>query len=173
MTIEARQRARLIERRRLLALRRERAAMSATFREIAPLLCEAHVRFAKSMPVANRRSLGRLTEGPGQDGELDFGWMDNGVVDYWMTAAEEARLVRAALAACATPATRVTAIWHPDEAGLRIAAGDLARHVETMLAAATEALWIVAAAPDKWIIQAGRWTEAVAYSPDVPTPRGK
>lgn len=168
MTIDARQRARLLERRRLLALRRARAATVATFRDVAPLLCDAGLRFAKSTPAANRRSLGRLTEGPGQDGELDFGWIENAAVDHWTTAAEEARLVRAALAACAGPDTRVTVVWHPAEAGLRIAAGDLARHVETILAAATEAVWIVAAAPGDWIIQAGRWTEAVAYCPDLP-----
>ena len=151
-----------------MQLRRERQRLSATFRQVAPLLCTQNIRVSKSMPEANGRSLGPLASGPGEDEELHFGWMGNAGVVPWETDAEAADLVRQALAACADPDTLVTVIWSPFEAGLRLRAGDLGRHAGLVLGR-DWTTWIVAAQPATWIVQIGLRSRTVAFSPDVPT----
>jgi hypothetical protein len=151
----------------MMQLRLHRQQLSATFREVARPLCEAGVRLTKSMPQANNLSLGPLAAGPGEDEELDFGWMDNAAVTRWLTDGEAADLVREALAACSAPDALVTVIWSPFEAGLRLRASDLAQHVPLVLRR-DWTTWVVSARPSSWIIQIGLLSRTVAFSPAVP-----
>jgi hypothetical protein len=117
--------------------------------------------------VANQRSLGALADGPGEDEELHFEWMANGSVAFWEDDCEAARLVRSALEACSRADELVTVIWSPFEAGLRLRAGDLAPNASLILHR-DWTTWIVAAEPARWIVQIGRRSRTVAYSPLVP-----
>lgn len=151
----------------MMQLRLRRQQLSHTFREVAPELCAEAVRFSKSMPVANDRSLGPLAAGPGEDEELHFDWMENSIVERWTTDDEAADLVRRALAACSSCDELATVVWSPYEAGLRLRAGDLSTHAQIVLHR-DWTTWIVAARPSCWIIQVGVRSQTVAFSPNVP-----
>src|SRR3569623_910390 len=99
--MDARTRGRLVERRAMLGLRRRRADVSASFRRGAPMLCAVGVGYAKLMPVHIQRVLGTLASGPGQDEELDLGWIPGAETSRWSTPAERDTLCRWALAAVA------------------------------------------------------------------------
>jgi hypothetical protein len=154
-------------RKEMMQLRLRRRQLSRVFREAARLLCAQGVRLSKSMPAANERSLGPLAAGPAEDEELLFAWMGNATVRHWLDDAEAAHLVREALAACSRPDELVTVIWSPSEPGLRLKARDLARHVPLMLDRDSTTL-IVASRPSCWIVQIGRFSGTVAFSPNVP-----
>ncbi|HZF95535.1 MAG TPA: hypothetical protein VEZ20_11775 [Allosphingosinicella sp.] len=151
----------------MMQLRLRRQQLSATFRTIARQLCEDGVRFSKSVPTANDRSLGPLAAGPGEDEELHFDWMSNASVTPWLSNEEAADLVRKALEACSDPDELVIVIWSPFEAGLRLSSRDLARHAPAVLDRAWTT-WIVAAQPSRWIVQVGRFSQTVAFCSKVP-----
>ena len=158
---------RLRTRRQLMQLRLHRRQLSKTFMQVAQELCARGVRLSKSMPEANNRSLGPLAAGPGQDEELHFDWIANAIVGRWSTEGEATDMVRDALAACSRPDDLVSVIWSPFEAGMRLRASDLARHAGVVLHR-DWTIWIVAAQPSSWIVQIGRRSRTVAYSPKVP-----
>lgn len=167
--MEEAQRARLIERRRLAQLRRERAAASAAFRGVAPLLCERGVRFSKLVPERCRAALGTLASGPGRDERLLWGPTADGTCRGWETEAERNALLRRALAGCTGAETKVAVVWHPFRAGLRIAAAALAVHAGPVLeAGAGDTTWIVAADGGPWLIEVAWWDWEICWAARMP-----
>ncbi len=161
-------RTRLTEKRRLAQLRGERAAASATFRRVAPALCARGVRFSKLVPERCREALGPLASGPGRDERLLWAPIPNGVCAGWESESERDELLREALAACTSAAARAAVIWHPFEAGLSLAAADLALHAEPILAESADTIWIVAAAGGPWLIEVAYWDREVCWTPRMP-----
>jgi hypothetical protein len=161
-------RTRLTEKRRLAQLRRERAAVSATFRRVARGLCGRGVRFSKLVPERCREALGPLASGPGRDERLLWSPIPNGTCARWQSEAERDALLREALAGCTDSAARVAVIWHPFEAGLTIGAADLAAHAPLVLAESADTIWIVAANGGPWLIELAYWDREVCWTPRMP-----
>lgn len=163
------QRARLIERRRMAQLRSARAAVSEKFRSVAPALRAAGVRAAKLVPARCRAALGPLTGGPGRDERLLWDKVPDATCRYWRDEAERDALVRAALACCAAPDTRVALVWHSFEAGLSIPAGDLAAHAASVIGAGDGGTtWIAAAEGGPWLIEVAYWDREVCWTRSMP-----
>lgn len=161
-------RTRLTEKRRLAQLRRERAAVSATFRRVARTLCERGVRFSKLVPERCREALGPLASGPGRDERLLWAPIPNGTCAGWESEAERDELLHEALSYCTNARARVAVIWHPFEAGLSVAAADLAAHAPLILEEGGETIWIVAASGGPWLIELAYWDREVCWTPRMP-----
>ncbi|HEY0113356.1 MAG TPA: hypothetical protein VGB59_09435 [Allosphingosinicella sp.] len=163
-------RSKLIEKRRLAQVRRERQERSARFRSVGRLLCESGVRFSKLVPERCREALGSLASGPGQDERLLWAPIPNGICERWGSKAERDDLLRRALARCAAKAeTKVAVVWHPFEAGLRLSAGDLALHAGPILDAGDGGtIWIVAADGGSWLIETAYWDRELCWTPNMP-----
>lgn len=170
MRMDEARRALLTERRRLAQVRAQRAALSGTFRAVAPVLRGRGVRCSKLMPERCRAALGRLASGPGRDERLLWKPIPNGICRGWETAAARDALLGEALAACTGGAagTAVAVVWHPCQAGLRLAAGELADHAGLVLGATGETIWIVAAESGPWLIEAAYWDRELCWTPRMP-----
>src|SRR4051812_32710354 len=156
---------RLAERKQMLQLRLRRQVESETFRSVAGPLCAAGVRFSKIPPERNRVVLGPLIAGPGQDEELDFGWMPEAQTSLWSSDAQRDTLCRWALAAVAAPDERIAIIWHPVRAGLSLRRQDAATHIALLLDAGRgDTIWIASAAGGAWLIQIGFWSSTVSFA---------
>jgi hypothetical protein len=168
--VDEQRRARLAEKRRMGQLRLERQRVSAKFRAVAPLLCERSLRFSRLAPERCRAALGPLTGGPGQDERLLWAPIANGTCRSWETQAERDALLGEALAGCgAAGEARVAVIWHPFESGLRIGAGDLARHAGPVLElGGGGTIWVVAAEGGPWLIEMAYWDREVCWTPSMP-----
>lgn len=161
-------RAKLVEKRRLAQVRRERQNVSATFRRVAPSLCEHGLRFSKLVPERCREALGTLASGPGRDERLLWGDVPGGTCVRWEDKARRDAHVRRALACCVAPTSSVVVIWHPFQAGLRLRAADLAAHAAPVLDAAGDTIWIVAAEGGPWLIEVVFWDREVCWAPNMP-----
>lgn len=162
-------RARLLERREMLALRRRRASISEGYRRVALPLCRQGVRCPKLMPVQIEAALGGRASGPGQDEELDLGWVPGNVLYFWSSPAERDALCRAALEAVAGDDEKAAIVWHPARAGARLPVGDLKAHVSAFLDEGNgETTWIAGGWGSGWLVQVAFWSSTIAYAPDVP-----
>lgn len=150
-------------------LRAERAAISGTFRAVAPALRASGVRGSKLVPARCREALGRLASGPGQDERLLWAPIPNGTCRGWEDDGERDSLLREALTACAAAESRVAVVWHPFQAGLSLAAADLARNAGPILdAGGGETIWIVAAGGGPWLIEVAYWDRELCWTPEMP-----
>ena len=161
-------RTRLVEKRRLAQLRRERSQRSATFRRVGRILCERGLRFSKLVPARCREALGRLASGPGRDERLLWDEVPDSTCAAWASDAERDSLLREALAGCAPGGEAVALVWHPFEAGLRIAAADLAEAAGAVLDQSHDTVWIVAAAGGPWLIEIAYWDREVCWTRSMP-----
>lgn len=161
-------RARLEEKRRLAQLRRRRSEISATFRGLAIPLRRLGVPVSKLMPHRCREALGPLASGPGRDERLLWAPIPGGRCERWASPPHRDSLLRAALDRCARPDEAVAVIWHPFEAGLRIAAADLAAHAPVVLEALHGTVWIVAAAGGPWLIEIAYWDGELCAATSMP-----
>lgn len=154
MAPEDQKRARVEERRRMLALRLVRQRASATFRTLAPQLCARGVRFRKLMPEQCRQALGPLLSLPAIDDQI---LRDSPAATRlgWQSATELERCIKQALARCGPDHGRVAVIFHTAEAGLRMQAGDLAACADLWMLP-PEHLWIVPAEGAGLLIEISR-----------------
>ena len=166
--MDAQRRDALVEKRRLLQLRRRRHEASRTFREIAPGLRAAGVRCAKLMPARFRAILGPVLNAPGQDERLVWEPIPNGICRLWSSPGERDLLVRQALHACVALEEKVAVVYHTAEAGLLISAADLSRHAPSILDDRPQTIWIVAAAGGPWLIELAYWDREVCYTTNLP-----
>lgn len=166
--MDAALRAKLVERREMLTLRRRRAELSAGYRGVALPLCRQGVRCAKLMPVHIAAILGGRASGPGEDEELDLSWVPGSVRSHWSSPAERDALCRAALDAVAEDDEQAAVVWHTMRAGARLRAADLEAHVTAFLEEGNgETTWI-AGVSRRWLVQVAFWSGSVSYAPDVP-----
>jgi hypothetical protein len=171
--MESDRRVKLEEKRRHLQLRQRRAEEARTFRRVAPALCARGIRFARATPLQGRRALGTLASGPGRDERLIWDGIPGAVCTKWRSAEEGDRLLADALDACTAPDSRVTMIWHPREAGLRMRAADLAACAQLAIDSIGGAAWIVDAAGGPWLIEISLSDGEICYSRTMPGQGGK
>ena len=160
-------RAALLEKRRLFQLRLQRQNVSARYRPVACALRAAKVRCSKLSPEACRLALGTLASGPSRDERLDWTGIGNGICRIYANDAQRDAYVAEALADCTGWTDPVAVVWHPFEAGLRIAAGDLVRHAPLILDQATE-IWIVDARGSSWLIEVAAFDSEVCHTRSMP-----
>ena len=158
----------LIEKRRLLQLRRQRQERSRAFREIAPRLRAAGVRCSKLVPERLAAILGPVLSAPGQDERLLWEPIPDGHCRLWASAGERDLLLRQALHACTAPQERVAVAFHTAQAGLLISAADLSRHAPLILDDRPDTIWIVAAAGGPWLIELAYWDRELCYTTNLP-----
>jgi len=155
-------RSRLLERRRLLQLRRARQEQSRTFRNIAETLCGKGLRrFARIPAVECQRIASRFAHLPGQDER--FLWPDH-QRRQWRDEAERDFLLRQALLSCTNLNGSVAVIFHPYQSGLRIGAASLAEFATEILDPLYEALWITAYQPASWLIEVAAQDDEVCHT---------
>jgi hypothetical protein len=162
----------LIERRRLAQLRRARAEISGSFRQVARRLCTAGIRCSKLMPVHIARLLGDKASGPGEDEELDLSWIPGAQLAAWSHPAQRDDLCGRAIRAVAREDESVALVWHPARAGLRMRAADLREQVSILLDEGHgDTTWLVSASGADWLIQIAFWSSTISYARHVPSRR--
>jgi hypothetical protein len=166
--MDAATRDRLVERRRMLGLRRRRHEISASFRRVAPVLCAAGVRPVKMMPVQIARVLGSLGSGPGEDEELDLSWAAGFERSTWSSPEQRDTLCRWALSAVAHEHEEVAVIWHPVRAAARVSVAAVRSHTKLLLDEGKgDTIWLVSANGNSWLIQIGYWSSTISYAADA------
>jgi hypothetical protein len=160
-------RARLEERRRLLALRLQRQRASATFRGLAPQLCGAGVRFRKLLPSECNIALNAFAHLPAQDERLLYA--SAVATHHPLRSRQEFReRLREALAACTAGEQYVAVVFGPQEAGLRIRARDLA-YCAAALERCADTFWIMPASGGGWLIEVSAIDSELSYLTHAPT----
>jgi hypothetical protein len=152
----------LLYRRRLLQRRLARIAKCETFRAAAaPIRC-AGVRFSRLPPVAVSRAMGDLRFLPGKGERIDWSQVKESTCLSWRETSSRGGMFRAALEACAANHDPVAVIWHPSVSGMRIRAGDLKDHAQSILDLGSE-IWICHADGGSWLIEYAAGDQEICY----------
>lgn len=149
--------------RTLAALRRERAQETRIFREVAPTLCEAGVRFSRIPSSVCRRALAPLDLVPGKDERLDWSYVPGALCTGWGNLSEAVSILATAMDS--VDAVRVQVIFHPALSGLRIKAQDLVQHAKLILGAAYDTLWILPTFEGDWFMEVALLDQEVCVAP--------
>ena len=165
--MESERRAALENRRHMAQRRLSRQEWSRDFRQLAPALCKAGVRFAKLVPQVTTRLLGTMTDAPGQDERFSWEQIEGGQRHAYATIAERDAFLARALADCALPASRVAVIFHPASAGVRLAAADIPQHAPLLFDIAPQ-LWLIDGQGGQWLIEIDRFDQEVCWSRTMP-----
>ena len=166
--MDAGRQAQLLQRRRMLQLRLERAGWCRQFRQIAPALCARGVRISKRLPASLAPWLAVAQRLPGQDERVHWPDVPDGVWRPWQDASECARLLESALRDCGGLDGPVLVVFHPAEAALRIAARDLVGAWPVFDAALYDATWIVPEDRRPWLIEISPSDRDLGYIADAP-----
>ena len=162
--MEGEKRRALESKRALAVLRRERAHESRIFRQLAPTLCEAGVRFSRMPSSVCQRALAPLSLTPGKDERIDWSYVPGALCTGWGDISAASSLLANALDSVG--ADRVQVIFHPAQSGLRIAAPDLVSHAELIFGAAYDTIWILSALEEDWFVEVALLDQEVCVARD-------
>jgi len=154
----------LLQRRRMLQLRVQRQQVCASFRALAPLLCERGIRFSKSLPAAIAPAVAGFNALPGLDERVDWSQVPAGERQYWEDAAECAAWLERGLRACGvSPGERLLVVFHTAEAALGIGAADLCAAWPSLHPRLRDTVWIVPRAPAGWLLEVSLMDRDLAW----------